>query len=494
MAIKDMQGFLAALDAAGQLKVIDQEVDWNLEAAAVGAMNNRVGQGKHALLFDNIKGYPRGFGIATSLFAGDRRSMWSRFALALGLDPQISYYDFREEYLRRLDNPIKPMEIAAGDAPCKEVVRFGKEADHLEFPIPYSHACDGGRYLTMLAMINRDPDTGWVNWGNYRYMIIGPRKASGSFNPTQHGPSIFFNKYEARNHAMPVCIAVMGDPAIFIAATYGAPAGVCEADIAGGLHGEPMEVVKAETNDLFVPARAEIVLEGEVRPHERADEGPFGEYSGFSLGRTLSPVFRINCITYRKNPVIPLVVEGVRTNDTQCFQSLQYGVSLYQFLTKKMKFPVRDVFMSPELGQLMIATDVPYPGYVQELASAVFATSYLFFFNWITIVDSRVHIHDPRDTLEELALNCHPGKAIHHTDLDPLNFFLTFNTPLQERIKGINGGKVAFDCTTGRLPMTHLPARATFESAYSAETQEKVAALWKRLGLDQEIETKPVFQ
>ncbi len=292
---------------------------------------------------------------------------------------------------------------------------------------------------------------------------------------------------------MPFCLAVIGHMAIFLATSYSAPAGVCEADIVGGLIQEPLEVVRAETNDLLVPAHSEIVLEGVMRPKERVDEGPFGEYSGYVHGRTPFPVFRVQCITHRKDPIITFDVEGTKTNESQCMGSIQQGNYFYDFLKREMGFPIKDAYCTTEAswGNVIISTEVPYTGYVSELVEACFSNKYMMWNNWVIVVDADVDIRDPRDVMEEFALQCHPQRIIH-TDLDGFNHPLNFFTELSDRIKNTKGAKKAYDCTTSWLKPSQLPKKDTFEEAYPPDIQEFVLKNWKSFGFDVDVERKEV--
>ncbi|HLA28579.1 MAG TPA: UbiD family decarboxylase, partial [Syntrophales bacterium] len=175
----DLRNFLEVLDEKGMLIKIDKEVDWNLEAAAISGMLARVGNGQYTVLFENVKGYyPDKGRLVGCLYAPDRRKVWNKIAMAMGLPPDIPFSIFLPEFSKRLRRIIKPMEVSANEAPCKEVVKVGKEANLLDLPIPFLHETDGGRYLTLHAIVNQDPDTGWINAGTYRWMVKGPRRGA----------------------------------------------------------------------------------------------------------------------------------------------------------------------------------------------------------------------------------------------------------------------------------------------------------------------------
>src|SRR3990172_8047951 len=332
----DLRDHIQRLKDVGDLIEVDGEVDWNLEAAAIESMMGRLNG--PALLFNRIKGIREGR-LLSGHFRG--RSILNdhrRAAIALGMDPDINWQGFRDECVRRFSSPIPPMEVSTG--PCKENIVMGEEVNLFAFPFPYIHFGDGGRAGTLQAWIGKDPDIAWTNWGNYRIQFHSRNKLGGLLLPGKHMADMFYLKYEPRGQPMPVCIAIGGDPAITLAGVIPVPRGQNEADYAGALRGEPMELVRAETNELLVPANAEIVIEGEMRPHERVDEGPFGEFIGFMHGpRVPRPVLRVTCITYRNNPIVPFEMEGDAAAGTgRCFG---YIFTLGSYLAfKNMRLPV----------------------------------------------------------------------------------------------------------------------------------------------------------
>jgi len=491
----DLRDYLKVLDEEGMLLTIEQEIDWNLEAACIATMMNRVGDGRYAILFNNVKGcYPDRGRLASCIFSPNRRRPWEKVAIAMGLPRNISYLQWRKEFLRRMKNPIKPMEISPSDAPCKEVIKMGKEANLLDLPIPMIHAADGGRYLTMNWIINRDPDSGWVNVGNYRWMVKGPRRGAALWTMGQHGPSIHYTKYEARGQSCPVCIAVGGDPLGFIAATAFVPAGICEYDLVGGLREEPLELVRAETSDLLVPATAEVVIEAEIRPEERTDEGPFGEYTGFTHGRNISPVFRINCITYRKNPIIPFAVEGTKWYDGIVAGICGMSYGWYEYACKQGIEGIIDCFLPIDSvsGLLAALIDPVTPEEVIRLAHVFYGFKQMFSGNGISWImcDPDVDFTDNRDLLEEIALNFDPRRLkLFMSEEDLPSYALHFYTDAENRFRNTDGGRYSYDCTTKFKPWGR-PRRDDFEHAYPEEIRDYVRENWTRFGFDEPFDDK----
>src|SRR3990170_4888287 len=285
MRLRDL---ISKLQDLGLLNTIDAEVDWNLEMAAVDAMNGRLGG--PALFFTNVKGYP-GQSILAHQFAGTWERPWRNLNIALDLPADAGWAELLDEMWRRFQAPIKPLIVSTG--PCKDNKAFGKDVDLFQFPWPFMHQGDGGRYVTFSAGITKSLNIDWTNWGNYRHQVQSKTKISTQIGASQHIGYMYLQEYEKSSLSMPACIAIGGPVEALLVSTTKIPFGVSEGDWVGALAQEPVELVKAETNDLLVPADAEIVIEGEYRPYERMDEGPFGEFFGYMHGpRVPRPAFR----------------------------------------------------------------------------------------------------------------------------------------------------------------------------------------------------------
>jgi UbiD family decarboxylase len=413
----DLRSFIQALDEEGELLRISREIDWNLEASGITAMANRVDD--KIPIFEKLKGYPTGYRLIGDPFRGCPGQLHRRTAFSLGMGLDIPYEDFVREINRRFEMPIPPIIVDSG--PCKEVIKKGKEVNILDFPIPYIHDGDGGRYLTMHTLIAKDPDSDWVNWANYRCMVVDRKKLTMLFTPGQQTPSLYYFKYEPRQKPMPVCFAIGGHPASWYLSITPIPAGLSEVDYAGGLAMEPIELVKAETNDLLVPANAEIVFEGEMRPGERVDEGPFGEYLGYMHGpRRPMPLFRVHCITHRKDPIIPMCVEGTEVGESinvsnSAFVSV--GINLFTEGFRRMGFPVSSLGVCDinGLGFLLVSSPIPYPGYVRDLSDLLLSYPFISpHFDVVVVLDPDVDLTNMEAVWEEIALKAHPLKDIHN--------------------------------------------------------------------------------
>lgn len=492
----DFREYLEILDSEGMLTTIEQEVDWNLEAACITAMLQRVSQGQHFILFNNVKGYyPNKGRLVSVLRLLNRRRFWKVPSQMMGLPKDISLEDFRDEFLRRYMSPIKPTEISAADAPCKEVIRMGKDANLLDLPIPFVHSTDGGRYLTDHWVIDQDPDTGWTNVATYRFMVKGPRRGAALWTMGQQGPSIHYMKYEARGKVCPVAIAIGGDPLAPYVLAASLPAGVCEYDYIGGLRGEPLELVRAETSNLLVPAQAEVVIEAELRPGERTDEGPFGEITGFTHGRNLSPIFHINCVTHRKNPIIPVFVAGAKWGATAQGLSITVAPHIYEHL-KPLGFRFGDACGDTDALTSFIAYthDPESPQELNRFIHALLSQrGYIIYSNTI-VCDLDVDIEDARDRWEQVGLNCNPQTFSQYQYGDSFMYALHFFTDVENRFRNTDGGKCVFDCTTKFKNLDFVTRKDYFEKAFPDLVRERAKEIWSKLGFDEEWEDKRIVR
>jgi len=301
----DLRDFLKQVEAKGELRKIDG-ANWDVEMSSIVEVIYR--EGKHpkpALLFDTIVGYPRGY---QALF-GVLGSTW-RIAKTLGVDDtDVEPMSLANSWYTKSKDitGIPPRYVKSG--PVMENVLTGDKIDTLKFPVPRFHELDKARYFgTAHAVIQVDPDDGWINLGTYRVMVVNKSTLALHATPGKHGNILMYEKYFARGKVMPIALAVGLDPVLWwLPCQRDTPWGISEYDAAGGIKGEPIEVIKGEYTGLPFPARAEVVVEGECHPGEWVDEGPFGEWHGYYGNRGLlsvpEPVIRVKAIYHRDNPI-----------------------------------------------------------------------------------------------------------------------------------------------------------------------------------------------
>ena len=250
-------------------------------------------------IFDSIPGYPKGHRVLTNFFGGRRRNM------TLGFPTGLSNVELSNEFIDAFQ-AAKPLPYEfVEDAPILENVKMGDDVNVLEFPTPFWHEEDGGRYIgTGTYDITLDPDEGWINLGTYRVMVQDEKTVGYYISPGKHG-RVHRDKYLSRGEPMPTAIVVGGDPLLYLMACSEVPYGISEYELAGGLRGKPYPVVKGKITGLPIPANAEIVLEGFVHPTRQMPEGPFGEWTGYyASGAREEPVMEIKAIYHRNNPII----------------------------------------------------------------------------------------------------------------------------------------------------------------------------------------------
>jgi 4-hydroxy-3-polyprenylbenzoate decarboxylase len=300
-----LRSFLAECEKLGEVKVV-RDADWNLEIGALTETVSELIDEPPALMFDEIKGYPKGFRVL-SIPTASR----VRMALALGLPPDTPKMEIVKYAANRLKHakPIPPQEVETG--PVMQNVMRDNEVDLLRFPVLQSHKGDGGRYIgTGDTFINRDPETGYVNMGTYR-MQVHERNLLGVWqSPGQQG-RLIAERYWKQGKACPVVATFGGDPLLFFLSYTKFPFGISELDRAGGILRRPVEVIKGPLTGLPIPAHAEIVIEGEMPPPDVEShlEGPFGEWPGYytvgSKGAAeQQPVIRVKAIYYRNDPIL----------------------------------------------------------------------------------------------------------------------------------------------------------------------------------------------
>lgn len=283
---EDFRGMLGRMEAAGQLRRVTRAID----PRHVNALGNKA---PAAILCENVAGYdmPCVSGI-----------YWTRARLAAALGwPEK---ELGQRFAQRIARPIAPLVVQ--EAACQQVVKMGDDVDLTELPIPFMHEKDGGPYISAGVAFANDPELG-TNAGCYRLMFRTEREMAIDLFTASDLRRIYSRAFEA-GRALPIAIAVGVHAFEHMAAAYKAPAGIDEMEIAGALRGAPTRLVRATTADINVPADAEIVLEGELLPNGwTADEGPFGEFAGMQGDLKHNPIFRVNAITHRRQPILQIL-------------------------------------------------------------------------------------------------------------------------------------------------------------------------------------------
>ncbi len=278
-----LREWIEKLDGAGQLVRATREVDPRLIPALIA-------KAPAAALIEKVSGFE--IGAVGGLAATRRR-------IAIGM--QCPENDIGKKFQHGIDHPIQPVMVDS--APAFEVTVTGEEVDLTRLPLPVLHEKDGGPYITSGVVVAKDPEFG-RNAGVYRLMYRGARTTS--IDLVSHSDlRTFYRRSLERNEPLPIAIAVGTHLNELMAAGYGAPMGVDEFAVAGGLHGRPVELVRCKTVDLEVPANAEIILEGELLPIGwTEDEGRFGDFTNLQCSLKWNPVVRYTAMSYRRGALL----------------------------------------------------------------------------------------------------------------------------------------------------------------------------------------------
>lgn len=475
MPFKDVREFITRLEHEGEAQRIEEEVDWNLEA---GAMLRRAYEaGLPVPFFQKVKGYPEGYRLCGGIMAN-----YKRIAIAMDMAPDTLIKELMEEYLRRRRQPIKP--VLVNDGPCKENVHIGDEVDLLKFPVPLIHEGDGGRYIATFHLnISKDLDSDWVNWGMYRGMLHSKNTLGISADPHTHLGGMYTNNYEPRNKPMEVAIVIGVEPILTFIAASPVPHGVSEVDVAGAIRGEPVELIKCETVDLAVPATAEIVIEGEMRPYERMEEGPFGEFTGYQApGKISRPVIHVKAVTHRNNPVFTMSNEGIPVADSHAMVSVTGGAEYLEALRAR-GLPVTGVCIRTEASNMLtiVAVKAPFANVAGEIAHVIWGTSGGRATSYLIVVDDDVDPTNMTQVLHALVAKCHPYRGIVRLERSTIFSYMPWANRHERQYR--IGGKAYFDCTWPlEWEPSEVPRKVSFTDIYPSDVQQKALAKWHKYG------------
>lgn len=473
----DNREFIEALRSSGDLLEIEKEVHWDLELGAVSRLACE--KDGPALWFKRITDY-----------AGDKTAFanpmatWRRVAVAFGMAPDSPVKEIYAEYERREGRLIAPVTVAKG--PCKEIAQRGSAVDLFAFPAPMLHDGDGGRYLgTWDLAVSRDPETDWVNWGMYRFMVYDSLHLTGFPRPTSHLGKVFQDHYVSKNKAMPMALVIGADPISHFAASATYHMGGEEAALAGGLRGAPLELVRCETSDLLVPAGSEIVIEGEVLPDCVGLEGPYGEYPGYRTGEMGNGILlRVTAVTHRNSPVLTVDATGYR-DDSSTITALTGAVAIKRRL-ERHGLPVLAVNVPREgaVHAAVIAAEYGGKQIAQQILETL--TSRRALISKIFLVEADIDVFDLGKVLHAFSTKCHPAHGIHVVQYEGRANTLTPCYSQGERAAQ-KGATVLYDCTwPGEWSREwEVPVKATFESIFPESIRQKVLSQWRAYGFNE---------
>ena len=480
MAFRDLRDFINELERRGWLKRVRAEVSPELEISEV--YDRVVKRAGPALLFEKVRGsrFPvlvNAFGsnqrMALALGSENLEQVAGRF-LELANTPIPEGVLDKARLLPRLYELAKIPPRTVNQAPCQEVVV--KEPDLSILPALKCWPGDGGKFLTLPIVLTKSPKTGTRNLGMYRMHIYDSR-TTGMHWHWHKGGAQHYREAEETGKRLPVAVALGGPPALVYASTAPVPEGIDEYLFAGFLQGEPVEIVKAKTVELEVPAGAEFILEGYVEPGERRLEGPFGDHTGYYSLADHYPVFHLTALTHRKDAIYPATVVG-RPPMEDCFFGKAteriFLVALKKLFPEivDLNLPLEGIFHN----YAFVSIDKRYPGHAYRIMYSLWGMGQMMFTKWIVVFDKEVNVQDISEVLWRLGNNLDPGRDIIFVK-GPADV-LDHAAPLT----GL-GTKVGIDATR-KWKEEGFEREWPEEIKMSDEVKAMVIRRWKEYGID----------
>lgn len=379
MAWTDLRSFLAGLEEAGELKRILREVSPEFEIAAY--IRRASDTNGPAFLFERVRGHP-GWKVA-----GGAYGTYGRLALVLGTD----MHAVTDVYGRAVRSPIPPVTV--GDGPVKEVVLTGEAADCTQLPLVRHSERDAGRYITAGVSIAKDPETGVLGLSIQRMQLQGPRRLGVNL-PGERRIGRAYAKAEDQGEALPMIVAIGAGPYVDLGSQAKIPHDEAKLGVAGALAGAPIELVKAETCDIGVPASAEVVIEGRLLPKVRELEGPFGEVGGTYGLRDNRHVFEVTAITTRRNPIYQTALTGMPTTENHVMAYAPVTESAKR-LAKIACPEVRDVHAVGPYYMIIVSIKKRLEGEARNVILSVLGpTAGAPQAKWVIVVDDDIDVRD----------------------------------------------------------------------------------------------------
>lgn len=404
---QDLRTYLDLIkrDHPEDFQVVSREVDPAYEITAITVKLEQEMKRRPVLLFEKVKGSK--FPVLTNLHASR-----ARLALAMGARPE----EMQRRYLRAMEKPVAPKTVS--QAPVKEVILTGDKIDLYHFPQLIHHEGDAGAYITGAISFAKDPDGTIWNCAYNRLMIQGRDQTSIHLTLAKHLWE-FFRLAEARGESLPVAFAIGVHPAIALGALAIGSIDEDERAIMGALLGEPLELVQCETSDLLAPAQAEIVIEAEILPHERTAEGPFGEFTGYSLGERQRQVVKVRAVTHRKDALFQDICVGHL--DHMMLSTTPIEANIYRAV--RAMVPSVKTVRVPAPFTCYVSIEQRVPGQAKNAIMAVFGAD--LYMKRVVVVDHDVDVFNERQVSWAMATRCQPDRDIliisnaRGSDLDP---------------------------------------------------------------------------
>ena len=488
MKYKDLRDFIAQLEAQGELKRIQQEVDPYLEMTEICDRVLRA-EGP-ALLFENVKG-------SSTPVLGNLFGTPKRVAMGMGEDKVEALREIGK-LLAMLKEPSPPkgmkdawkqlpmfkkvLDMAPKkikNAACQQHVIEGDDVDLKNIPVQTCWPSDAGPLITWGLVITRGPEKPRQNLGIYRMQVIGKNRVIMRWL-AHRGGALDFRDWQQKHPGkpFPISVALGADPATILGAVTPVPDTLSEYAFAGLLRGSRTELTQCVGNDLQVPASAEFVLEGHLHPNDNAPEGPFGDHTGYYNEVDDFPVFTIDRITHRDKPIYHSTYTG-RPPDEPAILGVALNEVFVPLLQKQ--FPeITDFYLPPEgcsYRMAVVSIKKQYPGHAKRVMFGVWSFLRQFMYTkFVVVVDDDVNTRDWKDVIWAMTTRMDPVRDTTLVENTPIDY-LDFASP----ISGL-GGKMGMDATN------KMPGETNREwgtpIVMDAEVKARVDAMWESLGLD----------
>ena len=488
MKYKDLRDFIAQLEAQGELKRIQQEVDPYLEMTEICDRVLRA-EGP-ALLFENVKG-------SSTPVLGNLFGTPKRVAMGMGEDKVEALREIgRLLAMLKEPSPPKGMKDAWKQLPmfkkvldmapkkiknaaCQQHVIEGDDVDLKNIPVQTCWPGDAGPLITWGLVITRGPEKPRQNLGIYRMQVIGKNRVIMRWL-AHRGGALDFRDWQQKHpgEPFPISVALGADPATILGAVTPVPDTLSEYAFAGLLRGSRTELTQCIGNELQVPASAEFVLEGHLHPNDNAPEGPFGDHTGYYNEVDECPVFTIDRITHRDKPIYHSTYTG-RPPDEPAILGVALNEVFVPLLQKQ--FPeITDFYLPPEgcsYRMAVVSIKKQYPGHAKRVMFGVWSFLRQFMYTkFVVVVDDDVNTRDWKDVIWAMTTRMDPVRDTTLVENTPIDY-LDFASP----ISGL-GGKMGMDATN------KMPGETNREwgtpIVMDAEVKARVDAMWESLGLD----------
>ena len=490
--IQDLREWLDRAEGINELVQIHKPVDRDEEMSAITYLVAKQDPSP-AILFDNPKGYedsPIGARMLWNILGPSSK----RIALTIEEPPETPTLELIRRLKEKMKDRIPPREVPATEAPVFENTLSGADIDLEQLPIPRHWPLDGGRYAgTADAVFTRDPDSGYLNIGTYRMMLQGKDQVGLYLSPGKDARLHITRSWE---QGKPVAVAAAWgiDPLFMLVGSQTFPKNVSEYEFAGGIKGEAIPVVRAQTSDLLLPANAELVVEGVINLNSVKTEGPFGEFPGY-YGRPEAgcPLVDITRVHYRTHPVL---TNAIMADYPSCEQSGFFAVirsaRIWDDMDKLGIPGVQGVYAHPAgaggFGMTVISLEQRYAGHAAQcLALAAQVPGGAYYTKWIIAVDEDIDPTDMDQVIWAMSSRCHPIE-----DIDILrNTWSTWLDPSQNPPeKRPYGSKALINACKEHRYLPVFSKRTTL----SRQMYDQVAGRWKELGLRGTIPTVRAFE